>query len=300
MSAFGMPSSELPSEVASILPMDPFAQLELAHKIAAHALATKVAQLEADSQQLREALLGKQNHIKTLERRTSLLELELQEMHAKNKQAVEEAHRLQNEKAALIDAVKRLNKDVSRLEAFKKSLMQHIHEEEEPKLEPMSGDRLVSEVLSSVSKLQPSAAGQMQQQHQPLLHSTATVYAARGPASTPGYPSSSGRPVYSTTPQHNAAAAAAAAAAVAASTPGPAGYMQPQPRVDGKEFFRLARAQLSYEQFSQFLHNIKELNAGRQTRDETLRRARDIFGPTHPDLFGAFESLLSQHANPGF
>ena len=46
------------------------------------------------------------------------------------------------------------------------------------------------------------------------------------------------------------------------------------------------RSKLSYEQFAQFLHNIKELNAGRQNRDETLRRVRDIFGYQHQDLFG--------------
>ncbi|CAN1263294.1 Uncharacterized protein At4g15545 [Linum perenne] len=37
------------------------------------------------------------------------------------------------------------------------------------------------------------------------------------------------------------------------------------PRIDGKEFFRQARSRLSYEQFSAFLANIKELNAQRQT-----------------------------------
>ncbi len=69
-----------------------------------------------------------------------------------------------------------------------------------------------------------------------------SLHGSGGPASTPGYPSSSGRPAYAATPQHNAAAAAAAAAA---STPGPSGYLQPQPRVDGKEFFRLARCATS-------------------------------------------------------
>ena len=44
--------------------------------------------------------------------------------------------------------------------------------------------------------------------------------------------------------------------------------------MDGKEFFRQARARLSYENFSQFLSNIKELNAHKQTRTETLERAK--------------------------
>lgn len=111
--------------MVSILPADPFAQLELAHKIATYALSSKVcvhgmaarlcrasrwyppkpgllgqqlggtvlahygrwrlqvSQLEAEGQQLREAMLQKQNHVKTLERRVGTLELELQELQAK-------------------------------------------------------------------------------------------------------------------------------------------------------------------------------------------------------------------------
>lgn len=67
------------------------------------------------------------------------------------------------------------------------------------------------------------------------------------------------------------------------------------PRVDGKEFFRQARTRLSYEQFSAFLTNIKELNAHRQTREETLRNADGIFGPDNKDLYSSFDGLLSRH-----
>lgn len=67
------------------------------------------------------------------------------------------------------------------------------------------------------------------------------------------------------------------------------------PRVDGKDFFRQARNRLSYEQFSAFLANIKELNAHRQTREETLRKAEETFGPDNKDLFAAFDGLLSRH-----
>ena len=67
------------------------------------------------------------------------------------------------------------------------------------------------------------------------------------------------------------------------------------PRYDGKEFFRQARARLSYEQFSSFLQNIKELNAHRQSREETLVKAKTIFGNENVDLYNAFEGLLSRH-----
>ncbi|XP_020584774.1 uncharacterized protein At4g15545-like [Phalaenopsis equestris] len=43
-------------------------------------------------------------------------------------------------------------------------------------------------------------------------------------------------------------------------------------KVDGKEFFRQVRSRLSYEQFSTFLANVKELNSHKQTRGIEWRR----------------------------
>jgi hypothetical protein len=65
--------------------------------------------------------------------------------------------------------------------------------------------------------------------------------------------------------------------------------------VDGKDFFRLARSRLSYEDFNRFLANIKSLNDHAQDRDETLEQARTIFGPSNQDLFLSFRSLLAHH-----
>ncbi|KAG2500506.1 hypothetical protein HYH03_001283 [Edaphochlamys debaryana] len=281
-----------------VLPQDPFAQLELASRIAQHALASKASQMEAEGQQLREALVQKQNHIKMLERRVSTLELELADMASKSKQAVEEAHRLQSEKGLLADTVKRLHKEVARLEAFKKNLLSHLHDEDEPGLEPsvaaadVAGERLVNEVLASVSKAPPMPPP--------------SAYTVRMTATTPGYPTTSGRSVYGqATPQAPPQSVPLyATAPTQQSQYGSAPPQQSQygsapaspPRIDGKEFFRQARAQLSYEQFSQFLNNIRELNAGRQSREETLRRSRDIFGPTHQEMYVMFEALLSRHS----
>ncbi len=48
-----------------------------------------------------------------------------------SKQAADEARQLASEKAALIDTVKRLNREVAKLEAFKRSLLQHLQDEDE-------------------------------------------------------------------------------------------------------------------------------------------------------------------------
>lgn len=44
---------------------------------------------------------------------------------------MEEAHRLQSEKSLLAETVKRLHKEVARLDAFKKNLLNHLNSEDE-------------------------------------------------------------------------------------------------------------------------------------------------------------------------
>ncbi|CAL9120506.1 hypothetical protein MUK42_24012 [Musa troglodytarum] len=66
------------------------------------------------------------------------------------------------------------------------------------------------------------------------------------------------------------------------------------PRIIGKELFRQARSRLSYEQFAAFLTIVKEFNAQRQSRKETLAKAEEIFGTEHKDLYISFQSLLSR------
>ncbi|KAA3485326.1 PH-response transcription factor pacC/RIM101 isoform 2 [Gossypium australe] len=65
-------------------------------------------------------------------------------------------------------------------------------------------------------------------------------------------------------------------------------------RVDGKEFFRQARSRLSYEQFGAFLSNVKEFNSHKQTKEETLRKANEIFGSDNRDLYAIFEGLINR------
>ncbi|KAK9933618.1 hypothetical protein M0R45_020806 [Rubus argutus] len=68
-------------------------------------------------------------------------------------------------------------------------------------------------------------------------------------------------------------------------------------RVDGKEFFRQVRSRLSYEQFGAFLANVKELNAHKQTKEVTLQKADEIFGPDNKDLYAIFEGLISRNVH---
>ncbi|KAL6756095.1 hypothetical protein V8C86DRAFT_1829793 [Haematococcus lacustris] len=334
---------DLPREVAAVLPSDPYAQLELANKIISFAYSQKVAQAEAEAQQLREALISKNNIIKQLERKAGNMENEMAELQAKNKMAVEEQHRLGTEKGALIETVKRLNREVSRLEAFKRSLLQHLQDDEEPaQLDhsvaavDLSTDRLVADVLHSALKStghpQPPLPGSQGANSSGNFRTASSCPPRSGPGASSQHGlnriQGQGGQEYTSTPSqshsHTSPRGPSSPRGFATSTPQPAAHLHMsaaqgqqripgstgqfagdgghfasgkplvEPRMEAKDFFRHARAQLSYEAFSQFLQAIKQHNAGLASRDDTLRSARLIFGPGATDLYDVFEGLLTR------
>ncbi|ORY40208.1 hypothetical protein BCR33DRAFT_372522 [Rhizoclosmatium globosum] len=64
--------------------------------------------------------------------------------------------------------------------------------------------------------------------------------------------------------------------------------------VDGREFFKLARARLSAEDFSNLLNNVKAYNAREQTRNRTLDNMYSLLGDRNRDLYEQFEQLFSR------
>ncbi|KAK3269855.1 hypothetical protein CYMTET_21720 [Cymbomonas tetramitiformis] len=269
----------IPKEIMAVLPTDPNEQLEMSHRIANLAFSQKVCVLEAENNQLRQTLMQRQSQIKALERRVTNLELEVNDAQEKARHSMEEQTKLVGEKNALIGTVKKLNRDLAKLDSFKRNLLQSLQDEDETvpggatmtPARDLSSDRLVNSVLSSSAALPPATP--------PRSYATP---AAPTPGSTMNISTSSAAP-----PAPKALSPTFGAS--------PAAGSDGSPRVDGKEFFRQARSRLAYEQFSQFLQNIKELNAHRQTREETLKKAQEIFGSENGDLYQSFESLLSRH-----
>ena len=51
---------------------------------------------------------------------------------------------------------------------------------------------------------------------------------------------------------------------------------------------------LDPDQFREFWANIKKLNAGQQSVDETLEKVREIFGEHRPFLFAQLQKLIRQ------
>ncbi|TPX59978.1 hypothetical protein SpCBS45565_g07617 [Spizellomyces sp. 'palustris'] len=64
--------------------------------------------------------------------------------------------------------------------------------------------------------------------------------------------------------------------------------------VDGREFFRKARATLSYDEFTTLLWNVKAYNNREQNRVRTLDSLSRLFGEKHRDLYEQFERLVQR------
>ncbi|KAG5016571.1 hypothetical protein JHK82_022221 [Glycine max] len=326
---------DLPDEILSVIPTDPYQQLDLARKITSMAIASRVSSLESDASRLRQKLLEKDRIILDLEDRLSSLTRASHQTDSTLNTALNENIKLSKERDQLAATVKKLSRDFAKLETFKKQLMQSLTDDNAshaetidigtcdqsvPKAYPdkdddgsgymvhhsYNGPADVGKTNDEASRysgqrfsLTPYITPRLTPTGTPKVISTAgspREYSAAGsPKKTSGATSPTKLPYdgrtslsswYSSSQQSSAA-----------NSP-PRGRSLPvrTPKIDGKEFFRQARSRLSYEQFSAFLANIKELNAQKQTREETLRKADEIFGSDNKDLYLSFQGLLNRNA----
>eukprot|EP00249_Psilotum_nudum_P019248 c27162_g1_i2 orf=472-1056(+) len=146
---------QLPEELLAVLPTDPFEQLDVARKISCMAMAARVSKLEAETGKLRQKLTEKENTIFNLQQHVRELEQLMEENKARLSNALEEQTKLTNEKNVLLATVKKLNRDVVKLETFKRTLMQSLQEDEEQRED---GERITrhSSLNSSLSSINPS------------------------------------------------------------------------------------------------------------------------------------------------
>lgn len=75
----GMPDFYLPDEILSVIPTDPYDQLDLARKITSMAIASRVSKLEAELGRLRQKLYEKDRVVVELEDKVSQLRLAFQD-----------------------------------------------------------------------------------------------------------------------------------------------------------------------------------------------------------------------------
>lgn len=77
------PDFELPDEILSVIPTDPYEQLDLARKITSMALASRVSKLESEVARMRHRLHEKDQALFDLEDRFGALERAYQEAQAR-------------------------------------------------------------------------------------------------------------------------------------------------------------------------------------------------------------------------
>ncbi|KAL6543007.1 hypothetical protein OROHE_010527 [Orobanche hederae] len=310
------PGFNLPNEVLSVIPTDPFDQLDLARKITSMAIASCVTNLETEAGSLRQKLLDKDRRVQELEDKVSRLESAYQDAELRLRIAQEDNMKLLKEKDSFALTAKKLSRDLAKLEAFKRQLMQSLSDENSPFLsrdEP-NGYNTHCSIIGSIDSaiINPDASRQAGQglyltpYRTTQLTPTGTPrtipnvsprwYSAAGsPQRTSG--NASPRTQYEGWGGSLSSCFPSSQQSSTANSPPRGLPFAARTRFDGKEFFRQARSRLSLEQFSAFLSDIKELNAQRQSREETLRRAEEIFGSDNKDLYISFQRLLNRNTH---
>ncbi|KAH9683136.1 hypothetical protein KPL71_027595 [Citrus sinensis] len=321
---------DLPEEVLQVIPSDPFEQLDVARKITSLAISTRVSDLESEHSALRAQLAEKDSRIAELQ---SQIESIYSSLSDKLAQAQADKERLSKENEALTNTVRKLQRDVSKLEVFRKTLMQSLKDDEDastgatPIAKPTpNDDAAVAPTRTSSMHSQISEGGNSSfaEEREPessrpgISHGFVLASQTSTPRLTPpGSPPSLSASVSPTkTPKpvsprrHSISFSASRGmfddrSSILSSvrsthssiSSSESGSQTGKTRVDGKEFFRQVRNRLSYEQFAIFLANVKELNAHKQTKEETLRKTDEVFGPENKDLYTIFEGLITRNVH---
>ncbi|CAI9088005.1 OLC1v1022232C1 [Oldenlandia corymbosa var. corymbosa] len=335
-SSAGAPDFYLPDEILSVIPTDPYEQLDLARKITSMAIASRVTKLESESGRLRQKLYEKDRVVVELEDKVAHLQQAFQEAELRLKITLDENMKLTKERDSLALTAKKLSRDLAKLETFKRQLMMSLNDDTSSQAETVdivTYDHSVPKAYAvkdeeangytsqhSFSTKTESAAGiadDATKQTGTKFSLTPYLSPRLTPTATPKVASanvSPGRYSAAVSPQKTSGATSpvksqydfrggslsswypSSQRSSAANSPPRGRPLQGRtPRIDGKEFFRQARSRLSYEQFSAFLANIKELNAQKQSREETLRKAEEIFGMDNKDLYLSFQGLLNRN-----
>ncbi|GJV41154.1 angiomotin [Tanacetum coccineum] len=320
-----IPDFNLPDEILSVLPTDPYDQLDLARKITSMALASRVSKLEGETSKLRNKLNEKDRVILELEAKVNEAEEMCRSVQLRLQITVEDNVKLVEERDSLALACKKLGRDLAKLETFKRQLMQSLNENDSTQAatvdigtydqsapraypeEETNGYRRHRSFSSVDGGNMPNDASKLAGQRYSM---TQYISTRATPTGTPKIISTSVSPrkysasgATSPTKNHHEGRTGGMSSWYSSSQQSSAGNSPPRGpqipgranKIDGKEVFRQARSRLSYEQFSAFLANIKELNAQRQSREETLRKAEEIFGNDNKDLYLSFQALLNRN-----
>ncbi|CAM8952034.1 unnamed protein product [Rhodiola kirilowii] len=324
------PNFDLPDEILSVIPTDPYDQLDLARKITSMAIASRVSNLEAEADRMKQTINDKDRKIYELEDKLATLQNAFADSESRLQILFADNTKLSKERDSLSITTKKLSRDLAKLETFKRQLMQSLNEDSAspsatvdiqtcdqlmPKAYPVQDDDTNGNMppqsqYSSADSCHTSDDAPRYTQFSmtpyitPRLTPNGTpkiISAAGSPRgySVAGSPKGSGFVSPTKYKVENRSTLSWYSSSQQSSAANSPPKTRPHPgrtsRIDGKEFFRQARSRLTYEQFSAFLANIKELNAQKQSREETLKKAEEIFGVENKDLYLSFQGLLNRN-----
>merc|ERR1711939_440638 len=112
--------------VLSSLPADAEQQLEVGLHVLRHAFRKKVKELETDNANMRQLSKEKQNQVVMPEQKIASLEGVVDDMTRRAKELASENAKVASERDALAENVKKLTKDMKRLDHFKRSILNTI------------------------------------------------------------------------------------------------------------------------------------------------------------------------------
>ncbi|KAK1932875.1 hypothetical protein X943_001214 [Babesia divergens] len=236
----------------SWLPSDADEQLALGFRIISNAYKTRVTSLEAEIRTVRAAVVEKSEHLAAFQKKYSSLEVQLIECTQRGNQLAEENRNL-------VSTIKKLQRDIDRLESLKRAVLNSIQEDHGD----VDGDHryyTTDDMLHSAAPrtmLELSGAdmldASMMKRHttKPINHGTCT--------NTP-------------TTLLN--------------------YAGENDSVDGRSFLKVARANLSPEDVNSLISIIKKFNAQLLSKDEALSHARQLLGENHMKMFDDFKQLF--------
>ncbi|KAK6776971.1 hypothetical protein RDI58_023688 [Solanum bulbocastanum] len=333
------PDFHLSDEILSVIPTDPYDQLDLARKITSMAIASRVTKLESETGRLCQKLNDKDRVIVELQDKVSQLEKACHENELRLQFTCEDNMKLTKERDSLAMTVKKMGRDLAKLETFKRQLVQSLSDDNSSTKLPnlflhlqqaetvdigtydqsthkaysvkeevnsyavhhsFSGSIDSTVINDDASKralqrysMSPYITPRLTPTGTPKIISTSVSPRRYSVAGSPQRTSGANSPTNSQYEGRGSMSSffPSSQQSSAANSPPKSRPLPGQtPRIDGKEFFRQARSRLSYEQFSAFLTNIKELNAQKQSREETMKKSEEIFGTENKDLYLSFQA----------
>ncbi|GFZ07338.1 hypothetical protein Acr_19g0002750 [Actinidia rufa] len=112
------PDFHLPDEILSVIPTDPYDQLDLARKITSMAIASRVSKLESEVGRLSQKVNDKDRKIYELEEKVSHLQQANREANSRLKIVNEDTMKLVNERDSLAVTAKKLARDLAKVRFF--------------------------------------------------------------------------------------------------------------------------------------------------------------------------------------